>query len=325
MFGSACYMANGMADESDSYAPGPLDQLVPGLRQKTQRWPALPVHPRVVHARSSSGDRTIVLASFAPPVSARALAAALKPVVEAALLAELSRSPAELVEDSSQLDALELYAFCEPAFDCAPAPALFAMKSASLDEPSAHAPLALLRHEALSVDGTVPDEPFARFRAALVRSPHPLAARLARSLCEAAPKEPWGTKPGALARLCADQLTSFGYAGVEPTRAGIELLEAVVVHRQHGVLRWIEPVLFQALCDLIAVSATVTFGRPVQWGVCEADDETKLAPPPVLLAERDGDQFHVPLGEHVLRWCVMPSAQGESIPTLGEWAEHEFT
>ncbi|HEX5659511.1 MAG TPA: hypothetical protein VFX59_20085, partial [Polyangiales bacterium] len=74
-----------------------------------------------------------------------------------------------------------------------------------------------------------------------------------------------------------------------------------------------------------AVAATVTFARPVQWGVCEPDPDTQLAPPPVLLVERDGEAFHVPLGEHVLRWCVMPTVLGEEIPTLGAWAEHEFT
>ena len=314
-----------MADDSDSYVPGPLDQFVPGLRKKAERFPALPVHPRVVHARAPSGDRTIVLASFAPPVSVRALAAALKPVVEAALLAELSRPASELAQDDSSLTALELYAFAETPLECSPAFALYGMKPASLDDPNAHAALALLRREAQLVDGDGADEARHRYRAPLVSSPHPLAARLARSLRESAPKEPWGSKPGALARLCADQLATLGYAGVEPTRAGIERLEAVLVHRAEGVLRWIEPILFQALCDLIAVAATVTFERPVQWGVCEPDEETKLCPPPLLLAERDGESFHVPLGEHVLRWCVMPLSPGESVPTLGAWAEHEFT
>jgi hypothetical protein len=314
-----------MPDDSDSFVPGPLHQFAPGLYKKAERFAALPVHPRVVSARAASGERTLVLASFAPPVSVRALAAALKPVVEAALLAELSRPAGELAEDDSTLSALELFAFRETPLDCAPAFALYGLLQAPLSDATTHGALALLRREAHLVDGDVSDEACQRLRAPLVRSSHPLAARLARSLREAAPKEAWGATPGALARLCADQLRALGYEGVEPTRAGIERLEAVVVHRTGGVLRWIEPVLFQALCDLIAVAATVTFERPVQWGVCEPDEETKLAPPPVLLAERDGESFHVPLGEHVLRWCVMPSAPGEDIPTLGAWAEHEFT
>jgi hypothetical protein len=314
-----------MADDSDSYLPGPLDDLVPGLRQKTERLPALPVHPRVVHARAQGGDRTIVLASFAAPASLRAFHAGLKPLIEAALLAELSRPASELVEDDSRLSGLELYTFTGASFALLPALTPFALEPASLDHPNAHLALALLRHEARRVDPAPPDEASARYVAPLARSAHPLAAPLARKLRDAAPKEAWGVSPGVLARMCADQLAALGYAGVEPTRAGIERLEAVIVPAAHGTLRWVEPLLFQALCDLVAVAATVTFGRPVQWGVCEPDPDSQLSPPPVLLVERDGESFHVPLGEHVLRWCVMPSALGEQIPTLGAWAEHEFT
>jgi hypothetical protein len=314
-----------MGDDTDSFVPGPLDDLVPGLRQKTERLKALPVHPRVVHARTTSGDRTIVVASFAAPANVRALHAALKPLIEAALLAELSRPAAELVEDDSRLVGLELYTFADAAFPLAPALTPFALERASLDHPSVHAALALLRQEARRVDPEPADEATARYVAPLAGSTHPLAAPLARKLRGAAPKEPWGARPGVLARMCADQLAALGYPGVEPTRAGIERLEAVIVPEAHGALRWIEPLLYQALCDLVAVAATVTFGRPVQWGVCEPDADTQLAPPPVLLVERDGDSFHVPLGEHVLRWCVMPTVLGEEIPTLGAWAEHEFT
>jgi hypothetical protein len=58
--------------------------------------------------------------------------------------------------------------------------------------------------------------------------------------------------------------------------------------------------------------------------VCEPDPETGLSPPPVLRVQRAGDTFHVPLAEHVLRWCVMPVRPDEGVPTLGAWAEHEF-
>jgi hypothetical protein len=62
----------------------------------------------------------------------------------------------------------------------------------------------------------------------------------------------------------------------------------------------------------------------VEWGVSEIDPDTGVAPPPLLRVHRDGDAFHVPVGEHVLRWCVMPARVGEDIPSLGAWAEHEF-
>lgn len=318
-------MGNGMSDDPDSYAKGPLDDLIPGLRRKTERFAALPVHPRVVFAGSPGAERAIVLASFAPAVSARAFHAALKPLIEATLLSELSRAASELGEDDERLAALELYAFTATPFDARPALSPFGLVPATLDDGSAHRALALLRHEVRLVDGAVPEEACARYRAPFARSQHPLAEPLAHMMLELAPKSPWGSQPGALARICADQLATLGYPGVEPTRVGIEKLEQVVVASAAGALRWMAPLLFQALCDLVAVAATVTYGREVQWGVCEPDEESGLAPPPVLRVERDGDSFHVPLGEHVLRWCVMPTARGEEVPTLGAWTEHEFT
>lgn len=316
-----------MAEDEDGFTPGPLDELVPGLRKRAERLPALPVHPRVVHARSPLGERSIVLASFAPAANVRALHAALKRVIEATLLAELSRPASELRgdQDEGALAALELYTFVPHPFPATPALAPFALFDAPLDHPRAHRALALLRREAQLVDATLPEEPHARAAAELVAAPHPLAAPLAQALRARGPQGPWGSAPGALARASATELAQLGHGGVEPTRAGIERLEAVVSQRTPGVIRWLDPLLFQALCDLIAVAASTTYAREVEWGVCEPDEDTGLAPPPLIRVAGKRDSFHVPLGEHVLRWCVMPSAHGEEIPSLGAWTEHEFT
>lgn len=313
-----------MADDDESFIPGPLDELVPGLRKRSERYPALPVHPRVVYARTPNGERNIVLASFAPAASARALHAALKRLVEAVLLAAVSRPKVELAPDERAPSALELYAFFAHPFEVGPALSPFALREAPLDEPSAHAASALLRREAQLVEGLVAAEPRARHRAPISASAHPCAAALELALREHGPDEPWGSQPGALARVCADQLARLGHAGVAPTRAGIERLEEVVVQRTPDAIRWIEPLSFQALCDLIAVTATVQYGREVEWAVCDPDEESKLAPPPLIRVAGKGESFHVPLGEHVLRWCMMPRAAAEEIPSLGAWAEHEF-
>ncbi len=321
-------MARRMGERFDGFVPGPLDQLAPGLRRRAERWPALPVHPRVVYAQPPGGSRSIVLASFRAAASARALHAALKPQVEAALLAELSRPPAELVTDASAPCALELYALAAFPFDPTPALAPFAFALAPLDDASARHALALLRREAQQVDGLAGDEARMRFRAPCARAAHALCEAFADGLrARASDWGVWGSQPGQLARAGADLLRELGYAGVEPSRSGIERLEAVIVPEASDVLRWIDPLSFQALCDLVAVTATVCFGRAVQWGVCEPDPDSGLAPPPVLRVEAKSERSEpvlLPLGEHVLRWCVMPRRQGETVPTLGAWAEHEF-
>ncbi|MET0342906.1 MAG: hypothetical protein ABW252_18010 [Polyangiales bacterium] len=313
-----------MADDSDSFTPGFLDTLVPDLRKKAERFRALPVHPRMVHATVRPGQRSLVAASFAPAVGPRPLHAALKPLVEAALLAELSRPSDQLAEDESRLSGLELVSFATHPFDLGPALSPFALLPAPLDDATTVSALALLRRELQFVDDAVPDEPVARYSASFLRSQHPFAPELARALRTDAPGGAWGERPGVLARAAADRLASFGHAGVEPTRAGIEALEAVVVHPTPGVIRWMEPLLFQALCDLVAVTA-VSAGLSVEWGVSEPDPDSGLAPPPLIRVTRKGESFHVPLGEHVLRWCVMPMGRGETIPSLGAWAEHEFS
>jgi hypothetical protein len=306
-----------------AFVPGPLDELVPGLRKKLDRLPPLPVHPRVVRAQSHDGSHGMVLLSFLPAQSARVFHAALKPMVEAALLSELCTPASLLGEHYSTLTHLTLLCFADHALDLAPALTPFGFAPIALTGADATHLLALARREARTLSEPVPDEPLAAFRVPVTRSPHPLAAQLHEALLEYAPHQPWGKSPGLLARTAADWLaTQAGLEGVAPTRAGIEQLEAVLVHQRPGEIRWIEPLCFQALCDLVAVLAA-SRGLSVEWGVCEPDADG-VAPPPVLRVHRDDETFHVPLGEHVLRWSIMPVQRHEDVPTLGAWAEHEF-
>jgi len=312
-------------DETPGFMPGPLDDLVPGLRRKSERWPALPVHPRILEAHRDDGSHSLVMSSFAPAASLKTYHAALKPLVEAALLSELSRPVEELRERTSPLRALELYAFSQQPFDPAPALGTFGLSSAPLDGGNdVRRTLGLLRRECQLIDGLATDEPLARYAARLVPSDHALRQRLCDALLERV-QGPFGAEPGALARELCGWLQAQGFAGVAPTRAGIERLESLVVHQLPFVVRWIDPIVFQALCDLIAVAAMTTWHQEIEWGVCEADPETLVTPPPVIRVNKERDTFHVPLGEHVLRWCVMPTQVGEVIPSLGSWAEHEFT
>jgi hypothetical protein len=230
----------------------------------------------------------------------------------------------ELAEHYAPLSAIELYLFEEPTFDIGPALRPFALERADLGAPLAQKPLSLVRREAQLVDGAPSDEPCARYVARVSPSGHALRAPLHAALLAQAPRTAWGGEPGKLASVLGAFLTSQGVAGIAPTRTGIETLESIVVSQERGVLRLIEPLVFQALCDLIAVAAHSTWQTEAEWGVCEPD-ENGLTPPPVIRVSHGPDTWHVPLGEHVLRWCVMPAAVGESVPSLGAWAEHEFT
>ena len=314
-----------MADEQGgSFIPGPLDELVPGLRIRTERLPALAAHPRGSRVTNDAGEDVVVLASFAPIESARALHQAFKPIVEAALLSILSQPQ---TADLRSPVALELYTFAPFPFAPDAAFALFGFVAQPLDAHEGRRALALLRREALLLDGQVSDEPLLRFRATLHVTPSDIVRQTTARLRAEATGTPWGTEPGALARRLAVVLHELSFAGVEPSRAGIERLESILVSDAHDVIRWLDPLCFQALCDLVAVAAHNTWGANVEWAVCEVDTETSLAPPPLIRVYKHSDRSsgHVPLGEHILRWCMMPRRAGEDIPTLGAWAEHEFT
>jgi hypothetical protein len=309
-------------NDAQTFVPGPLDELAPGLRRRSERLPALIAHPRVCRAPTSEGHHVVALASFKAAQSARNFHLAFRPIVEAVLLHELTQSRSELAERTS-LQSIQVYVFAALPFDPAAALGLLGLFPTTLDDGSAREALALLRREAQLVEDAPGQEPLLRFQA-LLAPPTPVVAELEKHLRMDTSLGVWGSQPGQLARRLADSLDSLGHSGVEPSRAGIERLEQVLVQHTPNTLRLIPPLCFQALCDLIAVAAHSTYDCEVQWAVCERDADTGLSPPPLIkVSGRHGDG-HVPLAEHLLRWCVMPRRADEQIPSLGAWAEHEF-
>lgn len=304
---------------------GPLDELLVGLRDKKQPLPYSPLHPRVVSMGHEDGSRSLVACFWESPESAASLHAQLKPLLEAALLAELSLTGEQMQQVTGPLRSVQLLMYQEGDATFAQALAPFGLKPVAVDDAVGRRAAALMRGEALLLDRPVPDSPLARFEVQCVPTEHPLANEVG-SVLRRQTEGAWGAAPGLLARRAADALASADFAGVEPTAAGIERLESLLVHTKTDVIRWIEPVWFQSLCDLIAVAAHTAWGMQVQWGVCEPEQDTGLCPPPVIRVERPGETAgHVPLGQHVLGWCIMPRRPDETIPPLWQWAEHEFS
>jgi len=312
-----------MSDTDRPSPRGPLDELVPGLRAPDARFSLSEVHPRALELPLGAGGHALVLCVWKAPASASALHAQLRPLIEAALLAELSRPVSQLREHPQDWRALMLITFEPFAFDPMPALAPFALSQASLASPDARAAAALWRREGQRVDGEVGDEPVALYSAALAQSKDARVQSAIAHTLAAAPEDAWGSHPGRLARGLADALSTQGLAGVEPTHAGLARLEQLLVPDVSDAVRWLPPIAFQALCDLLAIAAH-SWGMQVRWGVCEPDEDTGLAPPPVIHVQRGSTSGHVPLGEHVLRWCIMPRRADETIPPLADWAQHEF-
>ena len=65
------------------------------------------------------------------------------------------------------------------------------------------------------------------------------------------------------------------------------------------------------------------FNRRVEWAPSEPD-ELGLTPPPLVRAYLDDAWVHIPLGLHLLRWCIMPLQPGEVVPPLSDWVLDQF-
>jgi hypothetical protein len=291
---------------------GPLGELLDGAPEPPDGTRSL-VHGRVLEVAVGDGAAW-VLASFEPAPDAPALHRAMKERVEALLLSELSRSAKSLREEGrKRYDRIWFASFAPlpPDADRALAPFGFRpiARSAGDDGAEFRGALAALRHE-----GGV-DEPTALFEATIAHGPTDAAHD---ALASALGDRVWGERP----RLLFDRaLAAFAITGNASAVSELELLETKVVSDATGVVRFIPPLLFQALADG-AAAVVGELGREVQWA--ELHEEDGLAPPP-LFRFRDGSSWaHVPIGHELLRWCVMPLAPGERPPRFSEWIAQTF-
>lgn len=300
----------------------PLNSLIAGLH-RAGSVPRAPVHPRALDIDEATGSG-LVLVCWEDPGGAAALHRALKPRVEAALLAGLCRSPQELKESPRRPAWLRLACF-EPVEDVEAAVRAFGLARAEVG-PSWRHTLAHVRGEASKSDREVPDEPAEAFEVAIEMPEGKRGVELAR--LEAALEAEgidrvWGAPPGAsFMRLRQAAQQELGL-GIEPTLDALLEVEALFAQDRLGVVRYIPPLVFQGLCDMIAVIANEELGRPVQWAETHPDEQG-LRAPPVVRAKLDDGVVYIPLGQHVLRWCMMPLLPGESVPPLADWALDQF-
>ena len=240
----------------------------------------------------------------------------LRRAIESTLLAELSRPPRELrAEGARRVRALRLVVF-EEVERLDDAVRAFGLKRVAPAEWADT--LAQVRGEASRIGHEVPDLPVAAFEAEFAcRSD--VEGALRAELGQAV----FGAKPGEFFAALNRVREARGEPLLTPALASLDTLEAALVPEQEGVVRWIPPTTFQALCDAVAVVAQADIGRTVQWGESQVEDDG-LAPPPMIRLEEGAAFAHVPLGLDLMRWCVMPRGAGEEIPPLSAWARDRF-
>ena len=303
----------------------PLDALLPELTTQQPALPREPLHPRVLELGPDEGDAW-VFALWQDPGSLPAIHQGVRQLAEATLLAHLSR-PASAGEAIDRAPGrLLLLAFTGVQGNLGDAVRAFGFRP-QLDAVPASDPLRALVAEGRQVGHTVPDAPVSTWVAPVGARDGALRAKLdelGRVMRERIGDDVWGNIPGAFSRLLAVLVEEYFNETIRPDLDGLRSLELLLVPQgPAGVVRWTHPLLFQALCDFVGVVIHTTWGYPVEWALCEPEDNG-FAPPAVLRITRPERQEHLPVAMHLLRWCVMPVLEGEQIPSLAEWLESEF-
>ena len=310
-------------------ALGPLDELRPGLRAPAPTLPKAALHPRILELPEDGPvpgrDVALVTAMWEDPGGAEALHREVKRLVETALLVALSRPATQLAMGDPLPTRVLLFAFAPPPADTDRALAPFGLTPQSPDPKRWRDALAALRGEASRMGREPPDAPHAVYEARITLPDERADAilELEARMRELTGDELFGAAPGNPARRLAALLEKMSETSVDPDPQGLHRAETALGQATEETIRWIPPLLFQALCDFVGVVASRTHRRKVQWALAEPDEDD-LAPPPLLRAELDDGWVHVPIGLHLLRWCVMPLRQGEDAAPLADWVADQF-
>ena len=281
-----------------------------------------PVHSHVLDVDDPEG-RAFVFVCWRDPGGLHSLHRVLARHVESLLLGDLSQPASHIPADRSEPRFLRLLTFEPLPGDVFSAVRAFGMKPANARMPGFRRAIAHARHEAQVVKHSAPDEPTSVWEAdvLLPSGPNGVLVRDAEtSLRKSTGEERWGDEPGAPTRRLSRVLEQHGHPALAPTMESLHALERLVVQTTPGPVRWIPPLVFQAVCDFLAVVARTVFDAPVAWAASEADEEHNAHTPPLV---RIG-ATHIPLGLHVLRWCIMPLQTGEVVPPLADWVSDQF-
>ena len=86
----------------------------------------------------------------------------------------------------------------------------------------------------------------------------------------------------------------LGPVSLRADARGLRTLEMLLVSQQAGAIRWIPPMLFQALGDFIGLLGQTLFDRHIAWALCEPDGDF-CTPPLLRLALASGKHIHIGL------------------------------
>lgn len=303
-------------------AERPLDALLPQLRATAI--PRTAVHPRVLETKTATGREWLLLV-WDDPGGPQALHEQIQALVEATLLAELSRSPATIrAAGDRRFEAIRLLSWAETPWDAAASLRAFGLEPDNTE--LTDEVVAAVTAEAERSGRTTTGRPASSWRATIRHPESGLGEKLSdvsRMMADRMGDDVWGQNPGGPSHLFATYLaTTFGEK-IRPDVDGLRALHLLTVQQERGVIRWMPPLVFQAICDFVPVVAATVYGAQIGWAVSEELGDG-FAHPPLIRVNDGGDEIHIPIGHHVLRWWMMPLGEDEEVPTLAEWVEDQF-
>lgn len=319
-----------LSGADDMSAERPLDALLPDLkRSRMLDIPKLPFHPRVLEVEMEDGIEW-VMACFMDPGDQRSFHKQLLALLEATLMVELSQAPKRIAERDRprHFSGIRLLVFPRLPYELGPAVQAFGFRKEEYRPDQFVARMAALQNEADMAGIEMPKSPSSIWFAPISRPVGPHSEKLflvERNVALAMKTDVWGTEPGQLSRYFATFAAEEFGLDIRPNMQGLDALERLLTRREFGSIRWMPPLAFQALCDLIGVVAKFHFGSDVAWAVCE-EDRSGLAPPPIFqVKQTETQKYHVPIAHHVLRWVMMPIGPRDEVPPLSAWMVDQFS
>lgn len=290
----------------------PLDSLLPelagALRPSEPQDGAGPAfHPGVLVVETDDGYEW-AFACWRDPGGADALASDLGRLMEAVLLAKMSE-PASVGASDKPFTGIRLFLYDEvEGADEALAELGFREVPTAPDMYGER--LNTFSDEARASGWSVGSSPSSLWFTPIVKPDAELAQRaetIAEALRERVGSLAWGEEPGAYSKHLAELLQTQFSIGITPTLDGLEKMDLLLVDHAERRVRWLPPVVFQGLCDFLAVVAHASATLTIQWGVSETRDGWTT--PPVIRAGDADRATEIPIGRRLLQWSVMPQAR----------------
>lgn len=331
-----------MTDGNDDDAPKEPDELVPNVSEDRPLDSLMPemgggagdeqafhedapeevgaIHPRVLEVGLEEGLEW-TLACWSDP-GETGMRTQFGKLIRATLLKEMSRLPEWERDEDREFVGMRLLSFDSLVRETRAVVRELGFSDVDYDPDQYSERMAAWRQEAGSAGLEVPARPVSVWHLPVA---HPdthadeLARIESRMLVEIG-AETWGQTPGAMSRHAARALEEAFDCDIGLGPEGLTTMASYLTTDAPGAIRWMPPVGFQAICDFVGVVLHGQYGIRVQWGVCEPDPRG-VVPPPMFRQPGTGGEGTIPIGRHLLEWCVMPVTDPAGEPDLGQRVE----